>query len=41
MLACINAFMRIGTTPESVNMNMVRKEIRDLIIINEKFKALC
>ncbi len=25
MLTYINAFMRIGTTPGSVNMNMVRK----------------
>jgi hypothetical protein len=35
----ISAFMTIGTTLGEVTMNNVRKEIRDLITINEKIQT--
>jgi hypothetical protein len=39
MITCLNAFVKIRTTSGKVNMNTVRKEIRDLITINEKIQS--
>ena len=39
MITSIDMFMRIGTALGEADMNMVRKEIRDLITINEKIQS--